>query len=257
MAFGPQKTAEFQTPVILGIETSGTFGSVALVCGGLCVAEITMGSRLSHSRRLLTGITRILEETGMTLDAIDVFAISLGPGSFTGLRIGLATVKGLAMACKRPICGVASLDGLASQIPYTPLLVCPVLDARKHEVYTALYRADMENGGLKRLHDFRALKPDVLAREIHEPVVFLGDGLNTYGPVFKGILGNLASFLPAAIFFPRASAIAKLAGEQFLRGETLDLDTAAPIYVRASEAELNWQSAHQGPCGPQSLVRTT
>ncbi len=225
-------------PVILAIENTSLCGSVALVCPGACLAETTLTSRQTHSKRLLTTIDRLLRDTGIELAAVDGIGVSLGPGSFTGLRIGLATAKGLAMATGKPLVGVPTLDGLASQLAYQDRIVCPVQDARKQEVFTARYRPD-GRGGIERLTDYQALPPDRLAAEITEPTVFVGDALALYGTLFADRLGDRAIFAPATLHHPRAAAIGAIAVERFQNGDTIDPARCTPIYVRASDAERN------------------
>jgi len=240
MGWGGTDCLVVRPPVVLAIETAGFYGSLALVTRDYCIAEYTLGSRLTHSRRLLAGRDWLLRESGMDFAKIAALAMSLGPGSFTGLRIGLGTCKGLAMAAGIALCGVPTLDALASQVPFASELICPVLDARKKEVYTAFYRAEKETGKPLRISALRAITPEALAREIKEPVIFLGDGASVYEEILKGILGNLARFPSGAAFFPRAATIGMLALERFIKGEILNTAAAVPIYVRPSEAELHF-----------------
>ena len=144
---------------VLGIDTSTPCASVGLADDGGVISEYLLNVPVTHSERLLAAIHFVLKEAGCAMEALDGWAISLGPGSFTGLRIGVSTVKGLAYATGKPVVGVPTLDGLAAQISPTPYLICPILDARKKEVYTAFYRYNQENL-LVRLSDYRAIHPD-------------------------------------------------------------------------------------------------
>ncbi|MDA8164342.1 MAG: tRNA (adenosine(37)-N6)-threonylcarbamoyltransferase complex dimerization subunit type 1 TsaB [Desulfobacteraceae bacterium] len=224
-------------PVVLAIETSGMCGSIALVTGRECIGEYSLQSKLTHSRRLLAGIDWLLGEAGLDWPGIGGIAVSLGPGSFTGLRIGLSTAKGLAMATGAPLLGVSALDGLAAQLAHAALPVCPVLDARKKEVYAAFFRSGPE-GRPHKTSDSMVLPPAALAAMISEPTLLVGDGAALYGDLFRERLGGLALFPPAPVYFPRAAAIGFLALGNLARGEVLDPAAAVPIYIRPSEAEL-------------------
>ena len=225
-------------PIILALETATMCGSVAIVSENSCLAEFSLQIGVTHSRRLLAGIDRLLQESSMEWSAIDAVAVSLGPGSFTGLRIGLATAKGLAMAWRAELIGVGTLDGLAAQysVPQE-IVVCPVLDARKNEVYCGLYRADSQ--GIPRLlEEYLVISPEALCDRISEPVVMLGDGAEVYGALFREKLADFLNTLPAHLYYPRAAAIGMLALEGWQKDEFLDPAGAVPIYIRPSEAEL-------------------
>ncbi|MFH1217927.1 MAG: tRNA (adenosine(37)-N6)-threonylcarbamoyltransferase complex dimerization subunit type 1 TsaB [Pseudomonadota bacterium] len=226
-------------PLILAIENSGMCGSVALVSGSNCLAEQSLFSRLTHSKRLLSSIERVMEECRVGWDEIDAIAVSLGPGSFTGLRIGLSTVKGLAMATSIPLIGISSLDGLASQFSFASVPVFPVFDARKKEVYTACYRPD-GNGSMVRQGNYLVISPEKLCAKINEPAIFTGDGAAIYGELFKNELGDNAILAPEQIYFARASNIGFLALESRRNKDFLDPAGCTPLYVRASDAEINF-----------------
>jgi tRNA threonylcarbamoyladenosine biosynthesis protein TsaB len=228
--------------VLLAIETSGLCGSIALVTGRECLAEYSLQSRLTHSRRLMAGIEWLLAEAGLVWGQIGGIAVSLGPGSFTGLRIGLSTAKGLVMATGVPLLGVSALDGLAAQLAHAAVPICPVLDARKKEVYAGFYRC--RSGGVsEKTGDSMVLSPAALAAMISEPTLLVGDGAAAYKEFFRERLGEMALFPPAPIYFSRAAAIGLLALGKLARGEVLDPATVVPIYIRASEAELSQVSA--------------
>lgn len=219
---------------ILGIETSTMTGSVALMDEERLIAEYTLNLRETHTSRLMPAIDRILKDASLTLKDLDGIAVSLGPGSFTGLRIGIATAKGLAQGLNIPIVGIPTLDGLAFNLFHYKDLICPILDARKGEVYCALYR------NRKRLTKHMACEPDELLKKIALRVkgqgsraIFLGDGIEVYGDLIKKKLGKKAVFAPKARRLPSASSIAEL-GLRKLRGKKKsELSTLKPIYVRA------------------------
>jgi tRNA threonylcarbamoyladenosine biosynthesis protein TsaB len=237
MAHTGNDMAGLQRPVILALETATMCGSIAIVADGHCVAELSLQNKETHSRRLLAGVDWLFGETSLDWQAIDAIAVSQGPGSFTGLRIALSTAKGLAMASDRKLLGVGTLDGLAAQMFGARQLICPVLDARKKEVYCGMYRCNDQ--GLPLLQgEYLVLRPEELCGRINEPVLLIGDGTITYGDVFTEQLGDLATMAPAASYYPRASTIGLLALDKYHNSEFLDPATVEPIYIRPSEAEL-------------------
>ena len=225
---------------VLGIDTSTPCGSVGLADDGGVISEYLLNVPVTHSERLLAAIHFVLKEAGCTVKALDGWAVSLGPGSFTGLRIGVSTVKGLAYATGKPVVGVPTLDGLAAQISPTPYLICPILDARKKEVYTAFYRYHEKNL-LARLSDYQAIRPEVLIREVKEKTIFIGNGVNTYGEILRNALPSFALFPAAPLHLLHGSMVAKLGLDLLLKKDCLDIATFSPIYVRPSEAEVKWQ----------------
>lgn len=228
-------------PLLLALETSGQCGSTALVTPGRCIAEYSLNSPLTHSRRLLAGLQTMLDDAGFTLGDLDGLAVSIGPGSFTGLRIGLATAKGLALATGLPLLGIPALDSLAAQLPFTSAQICPIIDARKKELFAALYQRQPE-GELLRRSDYLAIAPDRLAERITVPTIFIGDGILAYHDLLHAKLGNNATFAPTALCFARAAAIGMLALDRWQGQDFMDPLLAIPLYVRASEAEVNLQS---------------
>jgi len=228
---------------VLGIDTSTTCGSIGLIHDESVISEYLLNLSITHSERLLDAIDLVLGKARCALADLDGFAISLGPGSFTGVRIGVSTVKGLAYAVQKRVVGVSTLDVLASQVSSTPYLICPVIDARKGEVYSAFYRYEDFNR-LKRLSEYQAIKPEVLFGMLKEPTIFVGDGVKTYGEDLRNSLKSLALFAPATLHIPHGSAVARLGIEPLLRGESLDLATFTPLYVRPSEAEIKWREKH-------------
>lgn len=230
---------------ILGIDTSTSCGSIGLIDGNSFIAEYLLDIPVTHSERLLSAIEHVLKQAGYSAQDLDGWAISLGPGSFTGLRIGVSTIKGLAFATQKPVAGVPTLDALASNISPTPYLICPILDARKGEVYTAFYH--YEKHTLKRLSLDQAISPENLVKKIGEKTIFLGSGMKTYGDYLRNAIPTLAIFVPDPLNLPHGSVIARLGLEQLQRNDVLDLATFTPIYVRASEAEIKWKEKHPDP----------
>ena len=222
---------------VLGIETSTPCGSVGLIHDDWVISEYTLNIPVTHSERLLGAIELVLREAHCAIEDLEGWAISLGPGSFTGVRIGVSTVKGLAFGTRKPVAGVSTLDVLASQISPTPYLICPMIDARKSEVYTAFYRYE-EGTFLRRQSEYEAIAPEGLVRKIKERTIFVGDGVKTYGDDLRKSLSSLATFPSSPLHIPRGSVVAKLGLELLRKGEYLDLTSFTPIYVRPSEAEI-------------------
>jgi len=221
---------------VLAIETSTMAGSVALVDGDELVSEYLLNIDITHSERLLLAIDCVTQDSKISIDKVDGFAVSVGPGSFTGLRIGVSTIKGLAYAANKPVVGISTLDALAENISFTDYLTCPILDARKKQVYTALYNRDAKNRLIKLTPDL-VIDPRELLKKIQEKVVFLGDAIKVYHTLIKEVLRDMAFFAPLNLRLPRAANIAKLSLDQFKKNNTLDLNTFTPSYVRLSEAE--------------------
>jgi tRNA threonylcarbamoyl adenosine modification protein YeaZ len=237
--------------LILSLETATLTGSVALVDAFLpeddsspkaqIIAEFLLNIQSTHSERLMPAIHNLLEETSLKIHDIQGIALGLGPGSFTGLRIGVSTVKGLAYALKIPVVGVSTLEALAANVPYRSSIICPVVDARKKEVYAALFLGD-GSGRITRKSDDWVLSPEELCQRITEKTLFLGNGIEVYGDILQKNLGSRASFAPPELSLPRALNVAKLSLPNFQRGQTLDLFSFTPIYIRRAEAEIHYEA---------------
>jgi tRNA threonylcarbamoyladenosine biosynthesis protein TsaB len=232
---------ERSKPVILSIDTSTPCSSVALTAGtrknGEVLAMLSLTGKVSHSRRLLSAVEWIMRDSGIGWSEIAGIGISLGPGSFTGLRIGMATAKGLAAASGTVLFGVCTLDSLAAKC-VTSRLICSLLDARKKEVYAAFYRCNHE-GLTERVSEPVVLAPAELATVIDEPVLLVGDGARVYGEVLCAILKEHCQIASAVLHEPSAASLGMLAGELLKKGLVLDLAEGVPMYVRSSDAELN------------------
>ncbi len=237
--------------LVLAVETSTPAGSLALLEAPpgeegreRILGEVTLAAPETHSARLMPAIDRLLRETSRTIHQVEGIALGLGPGSFTGLRIAVSTVKGLAYALRVPAAGVPTLDALAHNVPYAPVQVCPVLDARKKEVYAALFRGTGE-GRLDKASEDWVLPPGELCLRIGERTLFVGDAVQNYGDLFRERLGSLALLAPPELSFPRAATVARLSLPAFRQGRTLDLFSFTPLYVRRSEAEIHYRAKGQ------------
>ncbi len=230
---------------ILAVDTATHTGSVALTDNEVVLAEYSLFSKETHSRRLLQAVEYLLAQTGLALNDIDGLAVTIGPGSFTGIRIGLATFKGLALATGKPVVGISTLDALAANFPVADRPVFAVIDARKGEVFTAAYYPN-EEGRLIKASPELALSPQDLVARIEEQVILIGDGAWSYGEFFEKELGDKAFFAPGPFSFIRASNVAFLAAEKFKAGDLVDVVTIVPTYIRLSEAELKWAGKDSG-----------
>lgn len=214
---------------VLAVETSTLAGGVALLDGESVRGEYLVAVRTTHSERLMSAIDRLLTDAGWTARDLEGLAVAVGPGSFTGLRIGLSTVKGLALALGIPVAPVPTLDAMAASLPWASLPVCPVIDARKGEVYTCLYRWD--GARMRREWEYLAIPPGELARRLAEPVVLLGDGA-------AAIHSPLARLAPPPRRSPSPAFVGYLGLLRLRAGETVAAADLTPLYLRPSEAEL-------------------
>ena len=221
---------------VLAIDTSSPAGSVAIASGGDLAAELLLNVDYTHSRRLMRDVDLMLKAVGEEVRHMDGFALTLGPGSFTGLRIGVATVKGMAMVADRPVAGVVTLDALAQNLYATSAPVWVVTDARKGEVFAARYEPGPE--GMARTGELLLLAPHALAERIRGPAIFLGSGVALCETVLRERLGEQALFAPPHLWHLRAAVVAALGARKLQQGDTEDLATFGPLYIRPSEAEL-------------------
>ncbi len=224
---------------VLGIETATRTGSVAVVTEHGVVAEYTLNIEVTHSERLMETVDRVLTGAGIALADLDGLCVSAGPGSFTGLRIGIATVKGIAMATGKPAAAVPTLMALAWNIPHAGYPVCPLLDARKNEVYAALYRE--EKGSFVPVMESQTLSFDALAAKITERTVFTGEGSYLFRAELQRRFGELALFAPLSALVPSAASVAELGMFALRSGKQVAPDDLVPIYIRRPEAEVAWE----------------
>ena len=226
---------------ILAIDTSTSMATVAIAVGERVAAESSFNTDRTLSARLIPEIERLLALAGVAVADIDLFAASIGPGSFTGVRGGVATVQGLALAGGKPCVGFSSLTLLAMNFPLAAHPVCAMLDARKGEVYAALFDCSATIP-TARISDC-VLPPGRLLELISEttgaPVIFCGDGAVRYRDLIAVRMGRQALFAPFPLHTTHASNGALLALHSFRNGESLDPSRLLPTYLRASDAEIN------------------
>ncbi len=223
--------------LILGIESASLVASAALVEDDAVIAEYTVNNKKTHSQTLLPMIDEIFRMTERTPEMLDAVAVAAGPGSFTGLRIGSATAKGIALACDIPVIPVPTTDAMAYQFYGCAHRICPILDARRSEVYTGIYRFE---------RDFEVLMPASamplaeLMEKLKEepgPVVFTGDGISVFKERITAALGEDALFAPPMAARQRAAAVASRGQEMFRNGISQTSDEHVPEYLRVSQAE--------------------
>lgn len=227
---------------ILAIDSSGNVAGVAIVEDQIILAHYSVNYKKTHSQTLLPMIDEIVKMAEVDLQTIDAIAIAAGPGSFTGLRIGSATAKGLGLALDIPIIEVPTVDALAFQLYGNERLICPMMDARRNQVYTGLYRFRLENGVAK----FEIVTPqcaiaveDMLGQinEMGQGVIFLGDGAAAYHSIISEKTTVDYEFAPAGFSQQNPSALATLALQYFEDGQVVSADAHKPEYLRLSQAE--------------------
>lgn len=229
---------------VLALDSSGLVASVAIVeengADQNLLAEYTVNYKKTHSQTLLPMLDEIVKMTELDLKTIDAVAVAAGPGSFTGLRIGSATAKGLGLALDKPLVEIPTVDGLAYNLYGTDRLICPIMDARRNQVYTGIY--EFRGGSLQVLEAQMAVGIEVIAeklRGMNREVIFLGDGV----PVFRKRLeeelmaGAAFSFAPAHLNKQRAGAVGALALQYLREGKTVSAAEHRPTYLRLSQAE--------------------
>ncbi|MBL0225970.1 MAG: tRNA (adenosine(37)-N6)-threonylcarbamoyltransferase complex dimerization subunit type 1 TsaB [Geobacteraceae bacterium] len=226
---------------ILAIDTSTSLASIAVAVGNTIAAESTFSTDRTLSARLVPEIARLLALAGLTVADIDLFAASTGPGSFTGVRGGIATVQGLALACGKPCVGFSSLTLLALNFPLASFPVCTLMDARKSEVYAALFNCSSTFPSAQ-ISD-SVMPPgrllDMLRARAAAPVIFCGDGAARYQNLIADHMEGQAIFAPFPLNIAHASNAIPLALQALESGKALDPSRLLPVYLRASEAEIN------------------
>lgn len=232
---------------ILGLDSSGLVASVALVEDDNLLAEYTVNYKKTHSQTLLPMLDEIAKMIELDIKTIDAIAIAGGPGSFTGLRIGSATAKGLGLALKKPLIQIPTVDGLAYNLYGCKDVVCPLMDARRNQTYTGLYEFDAE--GMQVLESQCAVGIDEIIEKINKlgrSVIFLGDGV----PVFRSFIEEKCkvsfSFAPAHMNKQRAGAIATLGEVYYKQGKIQTAEEHKPDYLRLSQAERERMEQEHG-----------
>ena len=223
--------------LILAFETSAKAASVALMKDGVLLAESYQNTGLTHSQTLMVMAQDLLTQCGVTVQDLTHVAVAEGPGSFTGVRIGVAAAKGLSWGGELPCCGVSTLESMARSLGACHGFVCPVMDARRSQVYNAIFCA--KDGALERVTEDRAISLEELGKELQAldgPVFLVGDGSNlTYKTLSASVSGLVLP--PEHRLHQRAVGVALAAEETIARGERCDGAALTPNYLRLSQAE--------------------
>ena len=222
--------------ILLSIDTSGPACSAALLADGRLLGEIVINSALTHSETIMPAVDELLSRESLTCADVDLFAVAAGPGSFTGVRIGVCAAKGMAHATGKPCARVNSLDALAAGLPFVPGVVCPILDARREQVYCAAYRWTGAALPEKILPDAALPLTELLkALPENEIITFTGDGAAVHEARIRALLGERARFAPPHARVLRASSAAYWA--RLDSSCRMEARLLTPIYLRAPQAE--------------------
>ena len=214
----------------LGIESSGIRGGVALVEDDRTVQARLFDKGMVHGREIAPAIRALADAAGWTLESLDLLAVDLGPGSYTGLRVGLAAAKGLAFALGKPLVGVASLDALAHGAAGRAKVLCPAMDAKWEQIYGAVYVDGL------RTTDYLAEKPAAFAERVPKDAYVFGDALDAFGQLFRDFQQG-----PRELWDPRPESVARLGLRLHAEGVRHDAAALVPLYLRPTEAELKFK----------------
>lgn len=228
---------------ILAVDTSSSTAAVAIISDGVLVGEYILNSGKTHSQKLLPMIELLLKDCNIKSNEIDAYACCSGPGSFTGLRIGAATIKAMAQVFDKPVIGVPSLDILAYGLYNCDGVICPVIDAQRQTVYSSLYK--FRKGKLIKIEDFRVISVDKLfdyLKNLNEKVSLIGDGTYMFSPK---ITNQVISIVPNTHILPRASCCGSLAQEMLEVGRYSNYKEFIPQYIRKSQAEVEYEKKQQ------------
>ncbi|MFD3158225.1 tRNA (adenosine(37)-N6)-threonylcarbamoyltransferase complex dimerization subunit type 1 TsaB [Haloimpatiens sp. FM7330] len=226
---------------ILSIDSATQCASCAILDDDKLLGEISFNYKKQHSVILMPIIDELLKNTGLDIHSIDGFVCSKGPGSFTGLRIGMATIKGLSQGTNKPVINISSLDALANNLAYTSGIICPILDALRDNVYTALFI--FKNDKLERISDYMAIHIDELIsllKDKEQCVTFIGDATYKFKAKLTESLKTV-SFAPTHLNITKASSLGNLGLDLLKEGKYDNLYTCSPIYLRKSQAEREYE----------------
>lgn len=240
--------------IILAVDSSSKVATVALMKDEKLLGEITLNDKKEHSVILMSTIEDLLKNTNLTIDDIDGYVVSKGPGSFTGLRIGMATIKGLSFGSSKPYVSISSLDALAFSVSNFDGLICPIMDALRNSVYTSLYKSHSAfssdsqelSNTLEQILDYSALDIDELIEIIknkNEKVIFIGDGVDKYKDYLMKNCPN-CYFPPHHINLVRASSLGEL-GSILLKNGNFDDPNSTPFYLKKPQAEREYEQRMQ------------
>jgi len=223
---------------ILAIESSAITASVAILTDTCVIAEYTINHKKTHSQTLLPMIAEICKMTDTAVEALDLIAVSIGPGSYTGLRIGVATGKGIALAVHKKMIAVPTLEAMAYNLYHTEKYVCPIMDAKRQHLYCGIYH--FKNGELKTKLSQSILSYEELAADLNkmnQSVVFVGDGIAVAKDYIETHLECPYALAPAHLSTQRAASIGVYAKYLYEQGKAIDAAEVVPNYLRPSQAE--------------------
>jgi len=227
---------------ILAVDTSSAVAAVAVIENDRLLGEYILNQKKTHSQKLMPMISELMSSLELKPSDIDIYAASSGPGSFTGLRIGITAIKAIAYAVQKPVIGVPTLDALAYNVPMTESLICPIMDARNNQVYTALYRPD--RGILANITEYMGVPvPEVveIIKGKNQKVIFVGDAVEVHKEYLAGELGDRCEFAPGNLLLQRASSVAQAARIRAINGMLENSFELVPFYLRKSQAEREYE----------------
>ncbi|MCS7203803.1 MAG: tRNA (adenosine(37)-N6)-threonylcarbamoyltransferase complex dimerization subunit type 1 TsaB [Thermodesulfovibrio sp.] len=224
--------------LILGIDTSTKYAQIALVEDEKLLAEVTIKFKATHSEKLLPEISHLLDMLSIAVDNIDYYAVSIGPGSFTGLRVAVSTIKGLSFVTGKKVIPVSTVEALAWSLPYCKYQICPMIDARKGEVFSALFR--WKEDEFIRITEDMVLDINDLIGLIKEKTLFVGDAAELYKPKLIEKLNNNAIISSSFWNTPKASSVAFLGLKKLRENQLVEARQLVPKYLRKSEAEIRF-----------------
>ena len=227
---------------VLALDTSSNVLSIAILEDQKLIAEYFLNHKKTHSRKLIPAIIKILKDIELLPRDIDIFSASVGPGSFTGVRIGVTVTKSLAYSFKKPVVSVNTLDALANNVLINDTVICPIINARNEQVYTAIYLRN--NKKVERISDYKGMSIHDFLIEVKNQkrnAVFLGDGIFIHKELIKDALGKKCSFMPAFLNMQRASCVAQIALTKASKGHKENCFEMVPFYLRKSQAERMYE----------------
>ncbi len=231
---------------ILAVETSASVASAAICEEDKLICEMVLNHKKTHSETLMPMIDGLFKSCELSVSDIDVFAAASGPGSFTGLRIGVCAVKGLAHGVNKPVVGVNTLEALSYNLPYADGLICPIMDARRSQVYNGIYR--FQKGFPETITAPRAIALSDCMDELkgESRVYFVGDGVPVYREEIKRVMGERAVFAPLSCNAQRASCVAAAAMRYAKEGKIMHYSELLPVYLRKPQAERELEEKQKG-----------
>ncbi|MCX7749252.1 MAG: tRNA (adenosine(37)-N6)-threonylcarbamoyltransferase complex dimerization subunit type 1 TsaB [Clostridia bacterium] len=227
---------------VLAIETSSLVASVAAVEDGRLLGEYTINHKKTHSQKLMPMIKALMDTLEIAPKDIDLYAASSGPGSFTGLRIGITTIKAIAYSLDKPVLGVPTLDALAYNIPNNECMICPIMDARNDQVYTALYKWE-NNKQIKCTEDMGIPVTELIemVKAENKEIIFVGDAVPKHQKLISSTLSVKSHFAPENLMLQRAASVAQLALIIAAGGRMEKASDMVPFYLRKSQAEREYE----------------